>query len=225
MQRSVRYEPLSTEETEPSVPVDEVRIEVSASNEGPAPPDDSLPSYEDASREETEGATGGTSTESSDPKIPEPPSYNIATTLPSYEEAEETKQREDEEAARNRETNRVRDAPIGDIELGTDGIFLCTFVLAFIFNWVGLMISLCFSHSIAGRMGALSGFGLSLVKWVAIVKHHNLAHTVAAGDSWIWWMLIVMGLLMFFRGCLQYVRIKYQWNTWSQIRERVYLSL
>ena len=30
-------------------------------------------------------------------KLPEPPSYNIATSLPSYEEAEESKKREEEE--------------------------------------------------------------------------------------------------------------------------------
>ena len=32
---------------------------------------------------------------------------------------------------------------------------------------------LCISHTVAGRCGALSGLGLSIVKWVAIVKVGN----------------------------------------------------
>ena len=83
--------------------------------------------------------------------------------------------------------------------LGTDGMFLCTFLgkldgfcthielkplfnlfvcpydvylfsVAFLFNWVGLLAALCVSNTVAGRFGALSGFGLSIVKWVAIVQ-------------------------------------------------------
>lgn len=229
MSRNVRYETLAMEE-DTEAPTEAVSVAVSVSPDGPTPPAaDDLPSYAEANPQ-TEGATGESPQETAAPdaKIPEPPSYNIATSLPTYEEAEETKQREAEEAARNQETapssQRMREVPVGDIQLGTDGVFLCTFILAFLFNWVGLMASLCFSQSIAGRMGALAGFGLSLVKWVAIVKHNNLAHTVAAGDSWIWWMLIIMGLLIFFRGCLQYIRIKYQWNSLSQLRDRIYMQ-
>ena len=43
-------------------------------------------------------------------------------------------------------------------------------VVAFVFNWVGLLASLCINHTVAGRFGAISGFGLSMVKWVLIVK-------------------------------------------------------
>ncbi len=42
--------------------------------------------------------------------------------------------------------------------------------VAFVFNWVGLLASLCINHTVAGRFGAISGFGLSMVKWVLIVK-------------------------------------------------------
>ena len=43
-------------------------------------------------------------------------------------------------------------------------------VVAFLFNWVGLVAAFCLMKSCAGRFGALTGFGLSLVKWVAIAK-------------------------------------------------------
>jgi len=42
--------------------------------------------------------------------------------------------------------------------------------VAFLFNWVGLIAAFCLMRSCAGRFGALTGFGLSLVKWVAIAK-------------------------------------------------------
>jgi hypothetical protein len=42
--------------------------------------------------------------------------------------------------------------------------------VCFFFNWIGLLACMCFIRSIAGRFGALSGFGLSLVKWVVIIK-------------------------------------------------------
>lgn len=42
--------------------------------------------------------------------------------------------------------------------------------VAFLFNWIGLLVSVCVTQTVAGRFGAISGFGLSMVKWVAIVK-------------------------------------------------------
>ena len=47
---------------------------------------------------------------------------------------------------------------------------LFMFLVSFLFNWVGLLVSLCITNTVAGRFGALAGFGLSLVKWVAIIK-------------------------------------------------------
>lgn len=45
-----------------------------------------------------------------------------------------------------------------------------TFSVSFIFNWVGFIFAYCVTNTIAGRYGALSGFGLSLIKWVFIIK-------------------------------------------------------
>lgn len=157
-------------------------------------------------------------------RLLEPPSYNVATSLPSYEEAERTKQ---EEAARQEETDQqvVLDAPNqNDVHIGTDGIFLCTFIFSFLFNWLGLLVSMCLSQTIAARLGAVAGFGLSIVKWVAIVKHNHWAGGWSEGNSWFWWFLIFLGFMMFCRGCIQYVRIKHQWSQLShQMRTRALL--
>ncbi len=54
--------------------------------------------------------------------------------------------------------------------LGNDFVFFTAFVTAFLFNWIGFLLLMCFCHTIAARYGALSGFGLSLTKWTLIVK-------------------------------------------------------
>jgi len=210
MERRIRYEVVPDEEEDlPAQPVNMVMVAEAA------PEETTTQSTENNSTENAEGV-----------KIPEPPPYDIATDLPTYEEAERTKAEEanqqpstDEEAQLIQECNAK-----ADVHLGTDGMFICTFVVAFLFNWIGLMAALCMTHTIAARFGALAGFGLSLVKWVAIVKHNNWATGVAEGDSWLWWMLIILGFLIFFRGCLQYIRIKYQWNRLGQnFRERIFM--
>lgn len=168
-----------------------------------------------------------------DMKLPELPSYDIATTLPSYEEAEQTKQTEEEHHQQinlpDEESQNVNssDNPrkIGDIYLGTDGIFICSFLVAFLFNCLGLFAILCISQTIAARFGAVSGFGLSIVKYVAVMKYQNwVATTWTDGFSWLWWFMLFLGLLMFFRGSMQYIRIKHQWTRLSeQMRGRIYL--
>ena len=42
--------------------------------------------------------------------------------------------------------------------------------MAFIFNWLGFCLSFCITNTIAGRYGAICGFGLSLIKWILIVR-------------------------------------------------------
>ncbi|CAH1777495.1 unnamed protein product [Owenia fusiformis] len=168
------------------------------------------------------------------------PGYDVATSLPTYAEAERTKQ---EEALRQppppRQTlantmfggpsledglNEQPDSNNNVVLLGNDITFLCTFMIAFLFNWIGFLVSLCISSTIAGRFGALSGLGLSIVKWVLIVKSNKWASGVLEGNnSWVWWLLVVLGFLIFFRGCTQYIRIKYQWDKMgAYARHRIY---
>lgn len=58
--------------------------------------------------------------------------------------------------------------------------------MAFLFNWIGFFLSFCLTTSAAGRYGAISGFGLSLIKWVLIVRVrtvHWKALSTAASSS------------------------------------------
>ncbi|KAK3738252.1 hypothetical protein RRG08_039663 [Elysia crispata] len=138
------------------------------------------------------------------------PNYEQATTLPSYEEAERTKEQDAANAVSDCENGRLSDG-ISEMTIGTDGMFICTFLISFIFTWIGFLLSLCLSNTVAGRCGALSGLGLSIVKWVVIARHNKWGDNIADANSWLWWLLVLCGFLLFVRGSLQYVRVKYEW--------------
>jgi len=145
------------------------------------------------------------------------PNYEEATNLPSYEEAERTKE-EQEAAVSQGDSERGTISALdgaGEIAIGTDGMFICTFLISFLFNWLGFLLSLCLSNTVAGRCGALSGLGLSIVKWVVIARHNPWGTHVAAADSWLWWLLVLCGFLLFVRGSAQYIRVKYEWTRLS----------
>eukprot|EP00106_Octopus_bimaculoides_P014560 XP_014782002.1 PREDICTED: NEDD4 family-interacting protein 1-like [Octopus bimaculoides] len=180
------------------------------------------------------------------------PSYAVATDLPTYEEAEIAKANEmRENRDRTHGTNGAQVPPTGQqqqqqqqhmnypedervpsydpyhltgVSLGTDWIFLCTFAISFLFNWLGFLISLCITNTVAGRCGALSGLGLSLVKWVVIMKHNTMAQGFMQGDSWVWWILMICGFLLFLRGCIQYVNMKYEWRRIFVRLQQMYFS-
>ena len=149
-------------------------------------------------------------------QVMEPPSYNVAVELPTYEEYQKSKEEEDAAKERNAATlpSVASDESSRQMEsvIGTDGMFVLGFIFAFIFNWLGLLLAFCMMHTCAGRFGALSGFGLSVVKWVAIVKRNNWTGGLTEEDSWVWWLLITFGVLISCSGSLQYIRIKYMWS-------------
>ncbi|XP_070507249.1 NEDD4 family-interacting protein 1-like [Chironomus tepperi] len=98
--------------------------------------------------------------------------------------------------------------------LGTDIIFVTAFFISFIFNWVGFLMLTCFCNTIAGRYGALSGFGLSLAKWTLIVKKStDFAHST--NNDWLWWLIMTFGFLICIRALFQYLSIKKTWNLLS----------
>lgn len=72
----------------------------------------------------------------------------------------------------------------------------------------------CFCNTIAARYGALSGFGLSLAKWTLIVKNSTELSS-SYDNSWIWWLIMVFGLLICMRALVQYVSIKRAWRVLS----------
>jgi len=55
-------------------------------------------------------------------------------------------------------------------DVGSECMFLSAFMISFFFNWVGFFASICLLPNAAGKYGALSGFGLSMAKWVTIVR-------------------------------------------------------
>lgn len=98
--------------------------------------------------------------------------------------------------------------------LGSDVVFVTSFFVAFIFNWIGFLMLTCFCNTIAGRYGALSGFGLSLAKWTLIVKKStDFAHT--SSNDWLWWLIMTFGFLICIRALLQYLSIKRTWRLLS----------
>ncbi|XP_068600185.1 NEDD4 family-interacting protein 1-like isoform X2 [Brachionichthys hirsutus] len=153
--------------------------------------------------------------------FPEPPSYAVATTLPSYDEAERTKA---ETSVPLDEDFVTRDdfEDTDQLRIGNDGIFMLTFFMAFLFNWIGFFLSFCLTTSAAGRYGAVSGFGLSLVKWILIVRFSTYFPGYFDGQYWLWWVFLLLGFLLFLRGFINYARIRKMADTLSTLpRTRV----
>ncbi|KAL1780442.1 NEDD4 family-interacting protein 2 [Sigmodon hispidus] len=147
---------------------------------------------------------------------PVPPPYSVATSLPTYDEAEkakaaamaaaaaETPQRTQEEEC----TPRDDFSDVDQLRVGNDGIFMLAFFMAFIFNWLGFCLSFCITNTIAGRYGAICGFGLSLIKWILIVRFSDYFTGYFNGQYWLWWIFLVLGLLLFFRGFVNYLKVR-----------------
>lgn len=166
------------------------------------------------------------------PDFSAPPPYEVATKLPSYEEVQREKTLQGETTPHPRPQilpGSIRppqqplaflaldtEAAEGDSEsglLGTDFMFFTAFMVAFLFNWIGFLLMMCFCHTIASRYGALSGFGLSLAKWTLIVKHST--DLASRENSWLWWLIMAFGVLICVRAIIQYLNIKRGWRLLS----------
>lgn len=143
-----------------------------------------------------------------------PPPYSVATSLPTYDEAEKAK-------AAAMATSAVEVVPRDDdfpprddfsdadqLRVGNDGIFMLAFFMAFLFNWIGFCLSFCLTNTIAGRYGAICGFGLSLIKWILIVRFSDYFTGYFNGQYWLWWIFLLLGLLLFFRGFVNYLKVR-----------------
>lgn len=146
--------------------------------------------------------------------FPVPPPYSVATSLPTYDEAEKAK-------AAAMATSTVDMMPRDDefpprddfsdadqLRVGNDGIFMLAFFMAFLFNWIGFCLSFCLTNTIAGRYGAICGFGLSLVKWILIVRFSDYFTGYFNGQYWLWWIFLLLGILLFFRGFVNYLKVR-----------------
>lgn len=171
--------------------------------------DPSPPSYSSISA----GAAG--TTELQNEFYPVPPPYSVATTLPTYDEAEKAKAAAMAAAAAAESAPREEEYPPRDdfsdadqLRVGNDGIFMLAFFMSFIFNWIGFCLSFCITNTIAGRYGAICGFGLSLIKWILIVRFSDYFTGYFNGQYWLWWIFLVLGLLLFFRGFVNYMKVR-----------------
>ncbi|KAG7198419.1 hypothetical protein KM043_005807 [Ampulex compressa] len=163
------------------------------------------------------------------PDFSAPPPYEVATKLPSYEDVQREKTLQGEPRPQIHMPGNIRapqqpltilaidtDTAEGDPEsglLGTDFMFFTAFLVAFLFNWIGFLLLMCFCHTIASRYGALSGFGLSLTKWTLIVKHST--DLASRENSWLWWLIMAFGVLICARAIIQYLNIKRGWRLLS----------
>lgn len=170
------------------------------------------------------------------PDFSAPPPYELVTKLPSYEEVQREKFLQGESPPQIHRGNvRVPPQPLtifaidteaaeGEPEnglLGTDFIFLTAFLVAFLFNWIGFLLLMCFCHTIASRYGAMSGFGLSLTKWTLIVKHST--DLASRENSWLWWLIMAFGVLICARATIHYLNIKRGWRLLSgSAQERLF---
>ncbi|XP_038574068.1 NEDD4 family-interacting protein 2 [Micropterus salmoides] len=160
------------------------------------------------------GATAAAPETSFRSDFPVPPPYSVATSLPTYDEAEKAKA-----AAMATSTVEVmprdeefppRDdfSDADQLRVGNDGIFMLAFFMAFLFNWIGFCLSFCLTNTIAGRYGAICGFGLSLIKWILIVRFSDYFTGYFNGQYWLWWIFLLLGLLLFFRGFVNYLKVR-----------------
>ncbi|CAK1542630.1 unnamed protein product [Leptosia nina] len=162
------------------------------------------------------------------PDFSAPPPYDVAANskLPTYEEVQREKQLEGEGpqlppahptiaafvTVEPREPTAEPLDPENNL-LGTDIMFLTSFLVAFLFNWIGFLLLMCFCHTVASRYGALAGFGLSLAKWTLIVKHST--ELASHENSWLWWLIMAFGILICVRAIIQYLNIKRGWRLLS----------
>ncbi|CAG9782588.1 unnamed protein product [Diatraea saccharalis] len=159
-----------------------------------------------------------------------PPPYDVAANskLPTYEEVQREKQLEGESIPQAQEPPphhptyaafvTLPDSTAEQLDpenslLGTDIMFLTSFFVAFLFNWIGFLLLMCFCHTVASRYGALAGFGLSLAKWTLIVKHST--ELASHENSWLWWLIMAFGILICVRAIIQYLNIKRGWRLLS----------
>ncbi|XP_077580963.1 NEDD4 family-interacting protein 2 [Stigmatopora nigra] len=146
--------------------------------------------------------------------FPVPPPYSVATSLPTYDEAEKAKAAAMAASAAEIVSRDEEFLPRDDfsdadqLRVGNDGIFMLAFFMAFLFNWIGFCLSFCLTNTIAGRYGAISGFGLSLIKWILIVRFSDYFTGYFNGQYWLWWIFLLLGLLLFFRGFVNYLKVR-----------------
>lgn len=98
-----------------------------------------------------------------------------------------------------------------DQEVGSECMFLSAFMISFFFNWVGFFASVCLLPNAAGKYGALSGLGLSIAKWVTMIKYQTwMTQMNDLQQKLFFWFFIFIGFYLFFRGLVNFMSLKYR---------------
>jgi len=191
-----------------ALPEGALMVAMPAEDYGPAPPypgpphkDDDRPPpppYTPASRDEL-------------------PPHHEEMVPPSYEEVERLKAAEAGTEEAGVEAEALAEEVEADL-LGTDAMFMMAFAAAFLLNWVGFVVLVCFCRSVAGRCGALAGFGLSLAKWAVIMRGG-----ARGGNTALLWLILLLGLVIFSRAVLQYQHAKKVWREASNAARQRFL--
>jgi len=155
-----------------------------------------------------------------DPGVVElPPDYDMAAQLPTYEEAERLKEQQENSQItayppQRTPTENDVESDLNCVEaearLGNDCLFLLSFMIAFVFNAIGFAFAFCLTDTVATKYGAISGIGLSMVKWSLIIRHSQCCQEYIDSNSWIWWIYFAINWIGFVGGFVGYMLIKCQ---------------
>jgi hypothetical protein len=115
--------------------------------------------------------------------------------------------------------------------------FISTSVIAFFFNWLGFLAVVCLIPTIAARFGAMSGFGLSVAKWITVMRYHEFnnssffngnmspsssMHRTTINDpaqNFVFAIVLFAGFFLFVRGLISYIAVKNRVNQQGQNTE------
>lgn len=155
------------------------------------------------------------------PSVGPLPSYENATKLPTYEDVE--KQKEDEarmnviDAIFGMSTSDTEDDEprLDGVLVGSDCMFFFAFFIGFFFNWVGLFIGYFFMFNLAGRYGAITGFGTSMIKWLIYLRYSDCCQNISIKNNvYVYMLMNLVALLIIFQGLSSWLRVRpYMYNT------------
>jgi len=87
----------------------------------------------------------------------------------------------------------------------------------------------CLIPTIAARFGAMSGFGLSVAKWITVMRYHEFNNTRVFPDhipspttvhdpaqNFLFAIVLFAGFFLFIRGLLSYIAVKNRGNQQGQ---------
>lgn len=112
-------------------------------------------------------------------------------------------------------------------------MYLFSSVIAFFFNWLGFLAVVCLIPTIAARFGAMSGFGLSVAKWITVMRYHEFNNTTYTGlgntsstfhrttvhdpaQNFVFAIVLFAGFFLFVRGLISYIAVKNRANQHGQ---------